>query len=612
VVLASLIPGGILWSRGSDLDGDTVPDAVDNCATVANGDQADGDMDGMGDVCDGCPTVPAPSPAILTESPVLFLISPDSSTVVFISDHETQDVFELFSIPVTGGPLTKLGGPLVEGGQIVDFSLASDSTKVVYSAKQTDLSGADLFVVPTTGGAPTQLSSDVRVVDFAISANNAMVAYSAMEAMTAELFSVPMTGGAPMKLSGPLVAGGNVVPGFTISPDSSRVLYRADDQVDGSFNLFSASLSGDSTLQMNPWIPAVGTVFDDFRISPDGSRVIFRIDVSDHARDDGRIMLYATALAGGPPVLLNDPLVPGGRVLDFLVSPISPMVVYRADQEADGVFELFSVPLDGYPVVRLNAPLVPGGAISHGYQISPDGSRVVYTADQDTDSVSEIYAVPITGGTPTRLSDTLSPGGDLGFEFGITPDFAHVIAIDGTRAISSEEGYLLGAPLGIHGVMPCPGGLSDDDSGAMFFYLVRPLRPFCGEWGRAFNGRKRIFACSNETICRDGKDGDADGLADCLDPDCNGVAGCEFPNELSCNDRLDNDADGLVDCDDPDCEVSCVVLTAAGLDAGGGRMVSLVGSMGASSLGQIEAKEAVVPGGEFHLQTGSVAVFWNR
>jgi len=40
-----------------DSDGDTVPDASDNCPNVANADQADADGDGVGDVCDNCPNV---------------------------------------------------------------------------------------------------------------------------------------------------------------------------------------------------------------------------------------------------------------------------------------------------------------------------------------------------------------------------------------------------------------------------------------------------------------------------------------------------------------------------------------------------------------------------
>lgn len=38
-----------------DADLDTIPDAVDNCAMVANPGQEDEDLDGLGNVCDNCP-----------------------------------------------------------------------------------------------------------------------------------------------------------------------------------------------------------------------------------------------------------------------------------------------------------------------------------------------------------------------------------------------------------------------------------------------------------------------------------------------------------------------------------------------------------------------------
>jgi len=46
-----------------DTDEDTIPDGVDNCPTVPNPDQADGDSDGVGDVCDDCPGT-APGAAV--------------------------------------------------------------------------------------------------------------------------------------------------------------------------------------------------------------------------------------------------------------------------------------------------------------------------------------------------------------------------------------------------------------------------------------------------------------------------------------------------------------------------------------------------------------------
>ena len=43
---------------GTDVDGDGVRNARDNCPTVANANQLDRDGDGVGDVCDSCPELP--------------------------------------------------------------------------------------------------------------------------------------------------------------------------------------------------------------------------------------------------------------------------------------------------------------------------------------------------------------------------------------------------------------------------------------------------------------------------------------------------------------------------------------------------------------------------
>ena len=45
----------------TDLDGDNIPDAFDNCPfNNSNTNQMDSDKDGVGDICDNCITTPNP------------------------------------------------------------------------------------------------------------------------------------------------------------------------------------------------------------------------------------------------------------------------------------------------------------------------------------------------------------------------------------------------------------------------------------------------------------------------------------------------------------------------------------------------------------------------
>ena len=101
----------------------------------------------------------------------------------------------------------------------------------------------------------------------------------------------------PIKLNGALASGGDVSFFFEISPDTSHVVYHADQDTDGVDELFSVPLDGSSA-----------------------------------------------------PTKLNGALVSGGDVpFPFEISPDSSRVVYFADQDTDEVFELFSVLLAGTP-----------------------------------------------------------------------------------------------------------------------------------------------------------------------------------------------------------------------------------------------------------------------
>jgi len=193
-----------------------------------------------------------------------------------------------------------------------------------------------------------------------------------------------------------LAAGGDVNSDFLISPDSSRVVYWADQQVDDIYELYSVPLAGPHSagVKLNGALVAGGNIFcEGYQISPDSSRVVYLAD----QQTDEVFELYSVPLAGpaSSGVKLNRALVAGGDVKDtFQVGPHSSRVVYLADQQIDERWELYSAPLNGPAEagIKLNPELAPGRDVEN-FRISPYSNRVIYQADQDTSNIIELYMV---------------------------------------------------------------------------------------------------------------------------------------------------------------------------------------------------------------------------
>ncbi|MFP6873021.1 MAG: hypothetical protein VCA55_05865 [Verrucomicrobiales bacterium] len=113
----------------------------------------------------------------------------------------------------------------------------------------------------------------------------------------------------------------------------------------------------------------------------------------------------------------------------FQISADGGTVVYRANQDSDGVYELYSVAIGGGASTKLNGALVPGGVVQSGFQVSADGGTVVYRADQDSDNVTELYSVAIGGGAAIKLNSALPVFGDV-FGFQVNPDGSVLFVAD--------------------------------------------------------------------------------------------------------------------------------------------------------------------------------------
>ena len=251
-----------------------------------------------------------------------FRITPDKTAVVYRADQDTDDLLELYRVPLaTPGVSTKLNGPLGAQGkkEFFDFQFTPDSSAVVYRVHQDD-AAAELYRVSlATPGVSTKLNSPLGangdVLDFQVTPDSSAVLYTASPAPLGipELYRVLLTTPrVSTKLNGPLEG---YVQDVHVTPDSSAGVYLANLKTTDSFRLYRASFvaPGVSTELNGPLVANGGSV-QKFQVTPDGSAVVYRA-VQD---TDGVIELYRVPLATpGVSTKLNGPLVAHGGVRDF-------------------------------------------------------------------------------------------------------------------------------------------------------------------------------------------------------------------------------------------------------------------------------------------------------
>ena len=338
--------------------------------------------------------------------------SPDGRRVVYLAEAERAGVSELYSVPGGGGVAVKLNGVLPAGNLPdvgADYQISPDGLAVVYRADQDQLGKDGLYRVPIEGGVALLKLADFPVYSFRIGSDGNRVAFSSGPVNDNQLFSVPLAGGAPpVPVGGPFVAGGGVLfQDFEISPDGRTVVYVAEQETAGVYELFSAPITGGPGVKLNGPMVLRGSfshLANPFRISSDSLRVVFRVDQETDSKDE----LFSAPVDGSSPaVKLNGVLPAGSDVHEFLLSADARRAVYSADQDVDGVEELFSAPIDGSAApVPVSGQPTPGGdvtlafngtSVEHPFVLGADSRTVVYLADQEIDEVVELFAAPIDG-----------------------------------------------------------------------------------------------------------------------------------------------------------------------------------------------------------------------
>ena len=308
-----------------------------------------------------------------------FEVSPDSQFAVFRAIN--NGVPQLYSTSLTDGQVTRLNGDLAPGGRVEnpffepfsEFLISSDSSRVVYLADQDEDEQFQLYSAAITGGeAPVRLNGELPVggdvsPGFKLAPDSSRVVYRASQddPNVVEVFSVPLAGGSNLKLNDQLAPGGNVTfddrfSGLNtrevihISPDSQRVIYSAD-KIDEVFELFSVPIGGGTPTRLND--PVLGWSGPEVQFTSDSTQVVF---LAEQTAPLVQELFVAPLAGGGGMVKLSGILVPGGTVMaDFQINHDDSKVVYRADQDVDNMIELYWAPLTGGGTTKINGPLQP-------------------------------------------------------------------------------------------------------------------------------------------------------------------------------------------------------------------------------------------------------------
>lgn len=349
------------------------------------------------------------------------LATPDFTRAVYFADAQVLGRQELWSVPVTGGPPARLNGALVAGGDVQQVQLSPAGTSVLYVADQQVDERSELYLVPVAGGVATKLNhalSTGRVVGgAAFTPDGQRILYvevDTADGSIADLWSVAPDASGRVALVGAMVAGGNLA---ALTFDSDHVVFVADKQVDEVFELFSVPIAGGAVIKLSPLLPAGGDVVtgphSGPKITPDGTRVVYAADQGVNGIDN----LYSVPIGGGPSTAI-------GGAATFGSSTIQGFVLSPDGSRAARVRRFRFLPTSAWSTHLAVAPLAGGGwqqvdscpaeicDIALDPVFSPtDPKAIFYTADQEADERWDLYAGDVCllcdgfeVGTPERWS----------------------------------------------------------------------------------------------------------------------------------------------------------------------------------------------------------------
>lgn len=377
-----------------------------------------------------------------------FGVSPDGQSVVFEADTITNGVLELFVTGIAGGGITQLNPPYATGGDTNSFAFFEDSQWLLFEADAIVDGRDELYAVPLDGSSSavhlnsSGPSAGFPVFDY-IAGPNGSVLFRASSPDGIALYSVPRDGSsAPVRINGPNTNNGGPWFGYQLSADGGEILYRSDENFDNHFQIFGKSFgSAEPRYDLSELPTFVAGDVDSFEISADSQWVVYRADQDV----DGFFELYSVPIGGGVPVAIADVQVGNSFLGAWTITDDSQWVVFEGNRDNPGNRYLYRTPIDGSGLpVRINQVL-PSNTNNDTYEWTLVGSSIVYTAKDFVAFGANLFVRPLDLSVPEIRLNTEQVVNGAVQDFLVSPNGTHVV-YRGDTVINGRDS-LFGVPI---------------------------------------------------------------------------------------------------------------------------------------------------------------------
>ena len=192
-------------------------------------------------------------------------------------------------------------------------------------------------------------------------------------------------------------------------PALSRLLYRADQDIDEVYELYLASFTDDLLGTQKVYADVDGRWVRHFAWSSTGDHVSYGVSEAGGSSIELWIVPVDGPTAGEPVRVALDLATSGesvvGSVHHVQWSPAGDRLAFLAEAETDGVSQLFLVEPGAE---ESPTPLTSGDVADFAW--SPDGSMLAYRVDTGDEDARGLFMVAASGGEAAEVSDLPAPG----------------------------------------------------------------------------------------------------------------------------------------------------------------------------------------------------------